>query len=96
MYSPLHVLYLAHDRLHQGMLNALLLMRALKTSMSNAPFFMFKNTNVLDASQRYYYGNSLGGIMGTVYMSLSQDVERGVLGVAGGGCHGLKLHNAPL
>jgi hypothetical protein len=31
-----------------------------------------------------YFGNSEGGIFGAVYMSLTQDVHRGLLGVTGG------------
>jgi hypothetical protein len=31
----------------------------------------------------YYTGNSQGGILGTVYMAVTQDVTRGVLGVPG-------------
>jgi hypothetical protein len=39
----------------------------------------------LDGSApRGYYGNSNGGIQGVVYMALSQDVSRGVIGVGGG------------
>ena len=34
--------------------------------------------------ERSYTGNSEGGIFGTVYMAVTQDVERGVLGVPGG------------
>jgi hypothetical protein len=37
----------------------------------------------LDPSQRYYYGISLGGIMGSLYLTLSADVERGVVDVMG-------------
>jgi len=35
------------------------------------------------SSGHFYHGNSLGGIHGSVYMALSQDVVRGVVGVPG-------------
>ena len=78
------------DRLHQGMLNALVLMRML------APGQPFLEESVLkfpsaqagvisrNASQRHYTGNSQGGIMGAVYMGVTQDVLLGVSGVGGG------------
>jgi hypothetical protein len=37
-----------------------------------------------EESPTFYYGNSLGGIMGSVQMSLQQDITHGVLGVPGG------------
>ena len=37
----------------------------------------------LNASQRFYTGNSQGGIMGAVYLAASTDVVQGVLGVGG-------------
>jgi len=41
------------------------------------------NTRHIKGNEAYYYGNSQGGIMGTVFMALSPDVERGALGVMG-------------
>eukprot|EP00730_Choanoeca_flexa_P010521 TRINITY_DN1839_c0_g1_i1.p1 TRINITY_DN1839_c0_g1~~TRINITY_DN1839_c0_g1_i1.p1 ORF type:complete len:645 (+),score=114.50 TRINITY_DN1839_c0_g1_i1:2-1936(+) len=73
------------DRSHQGMLNALLMMRlAASEAFYKSEHMLFDGRVVVDPSKRYYYGNSQGGIFGSVYMSLSTDVERGVLGVAGG------------
>ena len=78
------------DRLHQGMLNALVLMHML------APGQAFLQDKALafatappggvvsaNASQRFYTGNSQGGIMGAMYMGVSTDVVQGVLGVGG-------------
>jgi len=81
----LHHLHLRRLRVHAGMLNALLLMR-----LVTSPAFVthkdvtFNGTSVIDPTRRYYYGNSQGGIFGSVYMALTTDVERGVLGVGGG------------
>jgi hypothetical protein len=72
------------DRLHQGMVNALLLMRLVKGSLSKDPMLMFGGRQVVDTEHVHYYGNSLGGIIGDVYMAVTTDVIRGVLGVPGG------------
>ncbi len=71
------------DRLRQGFVNALLAMRMVTGKLATDPAVMFHGASVIDPTARYYYGNSQGGIMGTVYMSLSTDVTRGVLGVPG-------------
>ena len=75
-------------RCHQGMLNALYFMKLLTSPAFIADdIWKFENNsiNVLAAPyKRNYYGNSNGGIMGTVYMSLSTDVTHGTAGVPGG------------
>lgn len=67
------------ERQHQGLLQYLLAMRMMKNAFANDPTY----GAYVDASERYYHGISQGGIFGGTYMSLSTDVERGVLGVAG-------------
>jgi hypothetical protein len=67
------------DRMHQGILNQLMGMRLMATGMDADPTY----GPLLDGSQRFYWGISQGGIMGGVYMSVSTDVERGVLEVMG-------------
>lgn len=77
------------DRCHQGMLNALVLMRFMSTAFVHDPTVTFNGKTVIDPSKRFYYGNSQGGILGTVYMGATTDVERGVIGVGGEqGCEG--------
>ncbi|ETO07440.1 hypothetical protein RFI_29954 [Reticulomyxa filosa] len=72
------------DRLHQGMLNALYLMKLLMSdNFLNDAALQFDGKQVVDPSLRNYYGNSLGGIMGSVYMTLTTDVIRGTIGVPG-------------
>lgn len=72
------------DRSHQGMLNALLLMRlASSDAFVNHKDMVFNGKPVINPAIRYYYGNSQGGIFGAVYMAITNDVQRGVLGVAG-------------
>ncbi|KAI3632523.1 hypothetical protein MIR68_009629 [Amoeboaphelidium protococcarum] len=78
------------DRISQGVLNQLMLTRLFKQSnISSSDAFMHNNQSVihLDALNKptsiFYNGNSLGGIMGTLLMSLSADLKWGVLGVPG-------------
>ena len=73
------------DRLHQGMLNALYLMKLfLSSGFQNDDIFIFDNIKVINEPYNHnYFGNSLGGILGSVYMSLTDDVTHGVLSVPG-------------
>lgn len=75
-YAGLQVMW---DRLHQGFVNSLVAMRMMKTTFAADKTY----GSYVDPSEAYYYGISQGGIMGTVYLALSQDVERGALGVMG-------------
>jgi hypothetical protein len=75
------------DRLHQGMLNALVLMRMMtQSSFTTDPAVTFNGHSVFSTNRSdwHYTGNSQGGIMGGVYLAASTDVERAVLGVGGG------------
>ena len=67
------------DRLHQGFVNYLLLTRMMKTSFAADETY----GPYIKGDEAYYYGNSQGGIMGSVFMALSTDVERGAFGVMG-------------
>jgi len=69
------------DRLRQGMLNTLVLGRMMKRGLFN------RNTDVFQTptgapvfpgpdTEMYYYGISLGGIMGTWFSALTPDVQR--------------------
>ncbi len=71
------------DRLRQSYVNALLAMRMVTGDLAKDPAVQFNGQSVIDPTQRYYYGNSQGGINGGVYMALSTDVTRGYLGVPG-------------
>lgn len=75
------------DKPHQGLVNHLALVRMLKGRFSreNDPrFTRAGGTPVYDPEKIRYYGNSQGGTMGGVMMSLQKDITRGVLGVPGG------------
>ena len=78
------------ERLHQGVLNQLVLGRLLGASngLSSDPAFKFDDgignmVSVIDPSEVFYYGNSQGGIFGGTVMALAQETTRGVLGVPG-------------
>jgi hypothetical protein len=66
------------DRLRQGMLNTLVLGHMLKTGAFNvSPAFQAPgNIPVIDTSEMFYFGASLGGILGTMFSGLSPDIER--------------------
>lgn len=66
-------------QLSQSMVNALVLMRTASGGLAGDPVI----GGALDPSQRYYYGISLGGIMGSLYLTLSPDVTRGTVDVMG-------------
>lgn len=66
------------DRLRQGQLHALLLARMLKQGIFNTdPAFRVDGRGVIDVeAPAYYFGASLGGIMGTMFAALTPDVEK--------------------
>lgn len=73
------------DRLTQGVNNAHGLMEMLLGRFSQDPLMLTPSgESIIDTSKTAYFGNSCGGIMGTVYMATTQNVRRGLLGVAGG------------
>ena len=67
------------DRLHQGVLNTLLATRMMKNMMADDLMF----GSYIDPSEVYYLGISQGGIFGGTFMALTQDIERGCVGVPG-------------
>lgn len=75
------------DTTQQGVLNMLMLGRLLQSpnGFSSHPAFQMGTTpqNVLDTRELFYDGNSQGGILGGMLMSVAQDIHRGVLGVPG-------------
>jgi hypothetical protein len=73
------------DRLQQGVLNALYLGRLMLNpqGLASNPAFQTRGRPVVDTSQLYFDGNSVGGILGGVLTAVSPDVRRAVLGVTG-------------
>lgn len=70
------------DRLHQGMLEYLLLSRAMKQQLATHADFTARGITV-DPARNYYSGISQGGIFGAAFAALSPDVTRAHLGVPG-------------
>jgi hypothetical protein len=67
------------DRLHQGFLNHLVMLRMMKTSFAQDETY----GKFIKADETYYHGISQGGIMGAVILATSPDIDRGALGVMG-------------
>jgi pimeloyl-ACP methyl ester carboxylesterase len=77
--SELHRFQAFPARLRQGMLNTLVLARLMKKGLLNRdPAFQIAATGVFpgQSEQVYYFGISLGGIMGTYLAALTPDIER--------------------
>lgn len=70
------------DHLQQGMMEQLILMRAMHERFADLPEVK-KYGIQIDKKRLYYTGISQGGIYGATYMALSQEVTRGHLGVPG-------------
>ena len=73
------------ERYTQGILNFLAIVRSLITagSCQNLAELQVHGHLVFDPAERYYHGNSQGGIMGGSIAGLSTDTTRFGLGVAG-------------
>jgi len=81
--GTLHDFATVPERLVQGITNALLAMRLMLTGIGTHETFQMDGRSVIDTSAGFYTGDSQGGIFGGVYMALTTDVERGILGVPG-------------
>ncbi|MDG1480356.1 MAG: hypothetical protein P8R54_12235, partial [Myxococcota bacterium] len=84
------------ERSQQGFVEFLAAMRLLSGPLAQDDALMTTHpetgasVSVVNTEERYYYGNSQGGILGGAYTALSPDIERAVLGV-GGAPYGLLL-----
>ncbi|RMH38508.1 MAG: hypothetical protein D6689_19420 [Deltaproteobacteria bacterium] len=72
------------EKLQQSIINFIALARIVRGPFRTSDEFKVDGAEIIDPERVYYYGASLGGIMGGVYMSYEPDIELGVLGVAGG------------
>ncbi len=75
------------DRLQQSVLNHVILDKLVMGALSRDPNVQVPrgagSAPVYDPSAVYYYGNSNGHILGEVFLSVTDDVERAVMGVGG-------------
>ncbi|MCB9530121.1 MAG: hypothetical protein H6701_17325, partial [Myxococcales bacterium] len=70
------------DRLHQGLVEYVLITRAMQRRFAALPEVAALGVQV-DAAQSYYWGISQGAIFGPTFLAVSPDVQRGALSVAG-------------
>jgi hypothetical protein len=69
------------DYLHQGIVQNVLVTRAMKSRLSTMPELMERGI-VIETDEVYFWGISMGAMFGPTVMALSPDIHRGVLGVA--------------
>ncbi len=75
------------DKIHQGLVNHLAVVRMIKgqTFLADERITREDGSAYYDPERIHYYGISQGGTMGSVMMSIQKDINRGVLGVPGAG-----------
>lgn len=71
------------DQLQQALINALVLTKLSKGKISEDPQIKVGQNALIDTSQIYYWGASLGGIEGSSFISISDDIARAAFGVPG-------------
>jgi hypothetical protein len=84
-FGLMNVNYLQHqsERLQQSVINHLAMIKTIKGVCSELSEFFHNGINLVDTSDVDYMGVSLGGIRGPSMLSLIQEIDRGVLWVAG-------------
>ncbi|MBK9070872.1 MAG: hypothetical protein IPL79_07730 [Myxococcales bacterium] len=72
------------DKIPQGVIDFIALEHLVRGNLGTSPYLQRDNASMIDTSQVYYLGGSLGGTMGHVFMAYDPHVMRATLGVAGG------------
>lgn len=72
------------EKLAQSVIDFMALAQIVRGPMAADPLFQLQDRPVLDPERVYYFGASLGGIMGLVVMAYDPSLPRGALGVPGG------------
>lgn len=72
------------EKLAQSVINFIALEQIVRGPMRAAPEFQLAGQPIIDPDQVYFFGASLGGIMGGTFMAYDPFIERGALGVPGG------------
>jgi hypothetical protein len=91
--QDLNLLPTITDKIQQAVVNAMVEVRFARGALGNDPHLQAHGVNVIDPVHAYYYGISLGGIMGDTFMAYDPDVLNGVLNVPGG-CWSLLLQRS--
>jgi hypothetical protein len=71
------------ERLQQGLLNQLALIRSMKGACATLPALRVQGVDLIDPARVYFTGGSQGGIFGATVMRLGPDTDRGVVMVNG-------------
>jgi hypothetical protein len=72
------------EKLAQSVIDFMALETIARHRFGQAPEFQYNGQSVIDPSQTFYVGGSLGGIMGNVFMAYDPNITKGVLAVPGG------------
>ncbi len=72
------------EKLQQAVMNTISLQKLTRNQLATDEAFQYNGQSIIDPDRIWYFGASLGGIMGGVYMALEQEIELGVMGVPGG------------
>jgi len=71
------------DQLQQALINAITLTKLGKGDLKDDPQVKVGQGSLVDITKVYYWGASLGGIQGSGFISLSNDISRAIFGVPG-------------
>ncbi|MDX2012434.1 MAG: hypothetical protein SFW67_19715 [Myxococcaceae bacterium] len=71
------------ERLQQGLLNQLALIRSMKGACASLPELRVQGVDLVDPARVFFTGGSQGGIFGATVMRLGPDTDRGVVMVNG-------------
>lgn len=71
------------ERLQQGLLNQLALIRSMKGACSTLPELRVNGVDLVDPQRVYFAGGSQGGIFGATVLRLGPDTDRGIVLVNG-------------
>jgi len=74
---------LVSDKLQQAVIDAIALTRTVRGKIRLDAQLAFDGVPAIGGDEVYYYGASLGGTMGSTFLSYSPDITRGVLNVPG-------------
>lgn len=72
------------ERSMQGFVQMDLALMAIRGDLGQDEALSVDGASLVDPERFAYYGNSQGGILGPAYVGMSNQIERGVFGVAGG------------
>ncbi len=72
------------EKMSQAIINFVSLQKLLHGPLLESDIFKIDGNPIIDPTRISYFGASLGGILGSVYMAYDPDITRGAIGVPGG------------